>query len=230
MTDTHYMADQSMIPPLPADISPQMGQPPALPQGGQRPLNGVPKFYLKKKRVTNDDGSVTFKYVEWVDIITPGDNRSTPSQKVTDRHRNLWPTEYAAFRRGEEVARDGWPIDMWSYLNEQQVHALKAMNIFTVEDVAGLADSNLGHIPMGRTLKNQATAALRTKKEQDSVEAMRQKDELNQQAIKSLEDNNIELQRQLEIMQAQMAAMVEAKGDEAEDTPKRRGRPPKNSE
>lgn len=224
MTDS-FMTDASMIPPLPIDPAPQvLGDPgPAFNQGAQRPYGGIPRFYIQQKRLTADDGTVTFRSVEMVDIITPGDPKSTPTHKVTERIKQMYPREYDAFRKGIEAVPQGWPIDMWTYLNEQQVNHLKALNILTVEQIAELADSNLHRIPMGRTLKNQAVAALRTKKEHDSVEAMRQKEELNKHAIKSLEDANMELQRKLEALEAKFS-----KDSDAPDEKKRGpGRPPK---
>ena len=221
MTDTHYMADQSMIPPLPMEA--EVGIPHApqnLRQGSQRPADGVPKFYFDRRRVKNEDGSVTFKMIEMVAILTPCDPKATPHHKVTDRIREMYPVEYEAFRKGVETVPTGKPLELWSALTQQQVHAMKALNIFTVEQVAEMADSNLHRIPMGRTLKNQAQAVLKAWKDQDSVEAMRQKDEANQHAIRSLEDNNMQLQEQLAKMQAQLEALS---GDKGDDAPSKRG-------
>ena len=205
MSQDFYTASPDMIPPLPADAPiamPAMAQ--NFQQGAPRPSDGVPKFFIKAVRYA--DGS--FHNVEYVDIITPGDPKSLPRHKVTDAIRQLYPHQYEAFRRGLEMAPDGWPLEMWSVLNPAQVYHLKSLNIFTVEQLAQIADANLHQIPMGRTLKNQAQAALKAKQETDSVEAMRQKDELNQQAISSLEASNAQLMQQLAALSAKFDAQT----------------------
>ena len=237
MPQDFYTASPDMIPPLPADAPiamPAMAQ--NFQQGAPRPSDGVPKFFIKAVRYA--DGS--FHNVEYVDIITPGDPKSLPRHKVTDAIRQLYPRQYEAFRRGLEMAPDGWPLEMWSVLNPAQVYHLKSLNIFTVEQLAQIADANLHQIPMGRTLKNQAVVALKAKQETDSVEAMRRKDELNQTAISSLEASNAQLMQQL----AELAAKFDAQTAPSESrsggttldgdvvpAPAKRGpgRPPRNA-
>lgn len=213
MSQDFYTASPDMIPPLPADAPIAM---PAMPQnfqqGAPRPSDGVPKFFIKAVRYA--DGS--YHNVEYVDIITPGDPKSLPRHKVTDAIRQLYPHQYEAFRRGLEMAPEGWPLEMWSVLNPAQVYHLKSLNIFTVEQLAQIADANLHQIPMGRTLKNQAIVALKAKGETDSVEAMRRKDELNKQAISSLEESNALLMKQL----AELSAKVEAQTTPRDEPPR----------
>ena len=217
-----FMADQSMIPPLPMEPDPAIpAQPSNFTQGAPRPTSGVPKFKLVPMRIGG-----TFANVEYVDILTPGDPKATPCHKVTDIIRQMYPREYDAFRRGLEMAPDGWPLEMWPVLNPAQVYLLKSLNIFTVEQLSQVADSNLHRVPMGRTLRNQAQAALKAKTESDGVEAMRRKDEMNRDAIASLEASNAELMRQL----ADLSAKVNGPAETAAPAKRGPGRPPKNVE
>lgn len=209
MSDT-FMASAEMIPDLPVDPNPVIpGQgPQQLHQGMQRPMGGVPKFFLDPRPITNPDGSVTVHHIEMVSVITPGDPKSTPCHKVTDAIRQQYAAEYESWRQGVEQIPSGWPLDLWRVLTIDQVHHLKSLNIFNVEQIAEMADSNLHRIPMGRTLKNQAIAALKEKERQDGVETMRVKDEMNQQAISQLEDRNSELESQLLNLTAKIDEML----------------------
>lgn len=229
MSDTHFMADNSMIPPLPADTMPThfdgIGQPQS--PNPMRQDFGIPKFFMKKVATLDADGNTSVSFREMVNIITPGDNKSTPTQKVTDWHRRMWPREYAAFKQGEEVQRSGWPISAWDEINEELAHHLKGMNVYTVEDIANMSDSNLRNIPMGRTLKNNALAFLRANNKRLSEEAWKKRDAEQRAQMENLETQNLELQKQL----ADVLSRLEDMGKDDDGEPaKKRGRPPKTTE
>lgn len=221
MPANSYMLDPAGLPPLPdgpvympAPPPPQPGQ---LYGNAQRPMDGIPQFELKA--VLTADGS--YKNVEYVDILTPGDTKSMPRHKVTDYHRNKYRPWYDAWRRGLEMSPEGSPIEMWPIMTPAMVRELKAKNVFTVEQLAGLADSNLQQIPMGATLKLKAIAWLKEKGTADDIEGRRRKDEL-------VSDNMRLMETQMQSMAAEIARL-KAPVTEAEPEPVKRGpgRPPK---
>lgn len=222
MSENVFIATDAMIPGLPGSMpagmqAPQQGFAGPEPQRG----GGIPRFYLKPVQI---DG--TWTNIEMVQLLTPGDNKASPVHKVTDGLRHMYSREYEAWRKGLEIAPEGWPLEMWSVLSPAQVHALKSINIFTVEQLGQISDSNLRVIPMGKTLRNQAQAALSAKEKSDSVEAERRKNELLNNSLQMAEER-------MAAMQAQIDALVEKKAEgDAEDAPKRRGpgRPPKVQE
>lgn len=214
-----YTAPEAMIPGLPgnnviagAQVNPQFQAP------QQQRASGTPRFRLVPV-LTAKEG---WKNVEYVDILTAGDNKASPSHKVTDRIREMYPVEYARWRAGLEMAPEGWPLEMWPVLSPAQVHHLKSINIFTVEQLTQVADSNLAVIPMGKTLRNQAIAALKAKKESDSIESERRKNELLQDGMRQMEER-------LAAMQAQLDAANVAKAVEPEQPRRGPGRPPKEA-
>lgn len=216
MPQNVFMADQAMIPPLPGDAPLPVMPNPSQNQRLASPF-GVPRFELVPKLIAG-----TWQNVEYVSIITPGDPKAMPRHKVTDAIRRMYPAEYKAFRDGMEMAPKGWPLEMWPVLNPAQVHHLKSLNIFTVEHIAQLADAHLHRIPMGRTLKNQAQAALRAKEESDGVESQRQQNELLKGSLAQMEDA-------LAAMRAEMETL-KAKATEPEPEKRRPGRPAKVAE
>lgn len=97
----------------------------------------------------------------YVELISPGDVKSSPVKKVTQDIIDQFPTEYAAFMRGEEVAVRGHAIDKWDVLTVGEVKSLKSFNIETVEQLAGVSDSILQNLGMGyRNRQTEARAFL----------------------------------------------------------------------
>lgn len=117
-------------------------------------------------------GRPIYREVERVEILMPG-GFNQPVFNVTDAHRQRWPREYEAFKKGQEVAIEGTPIDHWAFLSRAMVHELKALNVFTVEQCATLSDTALQRIGMGgRQIRNAAVAYL------DDAAAMAQTSQL----------------------------------------------------
>lgn len=105
-----------------------------------------------------------------VEIITPGQNKSVPSEKVTDAHRRRWPNYYAAFKRGTEMPVKGTPLETWSYLRPAQVAHLKAINIMCLEDIRDATDSSLEKIGMGaREMQKLVTRFLQPAPEREQA-------------------------------------------------------------
>lgn len=111
------------------------------------------------------EGRQVWDYREVVKFMIGGDPKSQPTQRVTEEIRRRFPEEYAAFKRGEEIAQSGTPLEMWPWLNTAQVRHLKFLNIFSVEQLAEAGENVINNIGMGgRTLVNQAQAWLETAK------------------------------------------------------------------
>lgn len=193
------MTNSSVQTVPPEKLSEVFGEGPSQQFGGPgRPMNGIPRFELEAKR--RPDG--TYENVEYVTILTSGDPKAAPRHKVTDAIREKYKPWYEHWRAGLETSPTGTPLEMWPILKPAQVHELKAINIFTVEQLAEIADNNLHRIPMGRTLKNQAAAWLQTKKEADGVEAARRENQTLKDGMSVLEEQVKALSAKLEETQA----------------------------
>lgn len=187
--------DSQLLPELPegkAENFPPKASPIGAPP--PPPVNGVPRFEVVSTRMA--DGA--YKNVEYVDIMIPGNSRSMPRHKVTDRIRDMYRPWYEQWRKGLEMSPVGSPLEMWPVMTPAQVHTLKALNIFTVEQLVEVADANLHQIPMGRTLQNQAKAWLASKKDADAVENYRRKEQAMTDAMRQMEDQITALSKKLE--------------------------------
>jgi hypothetical protein len=60
-----------------------------------------------------------------------------------------WKKAYEAFKNGEELPLNGTPIKTWNAISPAHIKNLIAINILTVEDLAGCNDQGLQRIGMG---------------------------------------------------------------------------------
>ena len=224
MSDHTMMSPEQLntLPPLPtADVPlPNPSQQFDQHRASGQTVDGIPHFETVTKR--RKDG---YEAVEYVTILTPGDPKASPRHKVTDEIRRKYPEHYAAFRRGMEMAPVGTPLEMWGGVQPAMVSQLKALNIFTIEQLVGVPDSALHQIPMGKTLVNQAKSYLEAKKEVDMVDGQRRETDALREGQRMMEEQIAALQKQNEALMAKLTESVE------DDPPKpRRGRPPKVAE
>lgn len=213
------------LPPLPP--APEMEAPRAQQQSfapRQLPTdNGIPVFKIEAKR--QKDGS--FRNVEYVEIKTPGDTKAMPCHKVDDRLRRKYAHHYRLWREGLEAAPDGTPLEMWPVLTPAQVHELKANNIFTVEQLAGVSDGAGTKVPMLRTLKNRAHEWLKVKKDADRVDEQTRENEALRANQTMLEEQLEALSKKMEAMAFKESANMEDELDKAVEGKRKPGRPRK---
>jgi hypothetical protein len=121
-----------------------------------------PQFYKttkQNKAKSEKEGRPIFDEIEMVRVFIPGDRLFTPVFPVADEHRQRWPEEYAAFKRGETRAASGTPLEHWPILTTGRIAEFKALNILSVEELAGVSDSKLGSLgPNARSERDQARA------------------------------------------------------------------------
>lgn len=123
-----------------------------------------PRFFMKAVQRMGDSeraGRPIFVEKEFVEILIPGDNRTVRVAEVSDEHRARWPQHYEAFKKGQEAPLNGTPLEAWPALNTAQVAELKALRVFTVEDLANMNESFYSNVGMGtRDLAKKAKAFL----------------------------------------------------------------------
>lgn len=148
--------------------------------------NCRPHFYVEavhNKAMSDLEGRPIYEDREMVKLIKPGerdnwigsvdepiDNPLGPF-KISAKER--FPDIYAAFKRGEQRAVVGTPLEMWPILTKSRVMELKAANIFSVEEYAAVQDGMLGKLgPQGREEREKAKAWLNSAKETAATSAL----------------------------------------------------------
>lgn len=100
-----------------------------------------------------------------------------------------FPRQWEAYKNKKEQVMDGYPITQWAVLTKAQAMELKGRGIHTVEQLAGVIDSNLNWMG-ARQMRDNAVAWL------EEAEAGT--------ALAKLGAENAELKLQLQALQNQM--------------------------
>jgi len=114
----------------------------------------------------------------------------TPTQ-LADIKR--FPRQWEAYKSKKEQVMDGYPITQWAVLTKAQALELKGRGIHTVEQLAGVIDSNLTWMG-ARQMRDNAIAWL------EEAEAGT--------AVAKLTSENSELRLQIEALQNQINALA----------------------
>lgn len=123
----------------------------------------IPRFHMEAVEdpiATAAQGRPIYREEERVQIIQPG-NPNSPVVRVDASHLQRWPEQYAAFKQGQDYTANGTPLEQWPFLKKMNVLELKAKNIHTVEQCAGLSDRDVQSLGMGGlTIRENAKAYL----------------------------------------------------------------------
>jgi len=140
------------------------------------------QFYMRTVEDTARslaEGRKCFKEREFIRILVPGDRNNVVDRPVmktgmlTSDDTIRFSRQYERFKANQEQkTHDGTPLTLWPQLPGPMAEELKFMNIFTVEQLADLADSYVAKVPMGHQWKQKAVAFVATMKDQEQVNRM----------------------------------------------------------
>ena len=111
----------------------------------------IPHFYMRavpNPARSEECGRPVFDEVAYVRVLVPGDRNSVVDRRVSEADRERWPGRWAAFQARRERPA-GTPIEHWPYLTVARVAELKALEVLTVERIAGADDALLERIGEG---------------------------------------------------------------------------------
>lgn len=113
-------------------------------------------------------------------------------------------SEVEIFKRdGGATAQAGTPLKAWGAIDARQAADLAAIQIYTVEDIAGLSDGNLGRVGMGaRELQAKAKAFLAASKDTAEVQRLAAENERKDARISQLEQQLGDLSAKIEAVMA----------------------------
>jgi len=139
--------------------------------------------------------------------LVPGDNTLTIDRPMREQDIEDYPVEWARFEQKKEAKVAGTPIDVWSAISETQKAEFKALNIFTIDQFAQLADI-VGNKIMGfNDLREKARTFIAASQDSQMF------DKIRAETDKKLQAQDVEM--------AELRAMI------AELTAKKSGRPKK---
>ena len=184
------------------------------------------RFYKRPVEIKDEtiaQGRPIFKEMDFITIMTPGDQLNIIDTIAEERHKRRFPLHWADYQNktGNQEGFTGTPLSEWPLLTMGQAEELKGIKFYTVEAVANCGDQQLQRIgmiagmsPHNFRLKAKAFLNLAS----DSAEVAQREAEL--QALRAENDKiKAETDAKLSKMQEQMEALLAAV---AEKTPKTR--------
>ena len=125
------------------------------------------------EKATLEAGSPKFRDVDWITIIVPG-SRDDVQRPVREHDKSRFPRQWAAYAQGKnQDASVGTPLSMWPAVTRSQAEELGYFGAKTVEQLAGMADSNLQKFMGGTALRQRARDFLAAAKGEAPMAEMR---------------------------------------------------------
>lgn len=154
------------------------------------------------------------KYVdmEFVTITVPGNRDLMVHAPATDFYQWRFPFEYAAFKRGQDAAVTGTPLEIWAALNPSQIQELKYHGIRTIEQIATLSDSSSGVMRGFYSLKHKAQQFLDEAKDAAANGALRA--QLEEQQARHASEMQAMEERLMAVMQGNAQKDGKARKDD----------------
>jgi hypothetical protein len=188
------------------------------------------------------------KVSRWLEDL----DRGLRDGRIPKQWVDLWKDGFNKWKNGQEVPLHGTPILGWGVISPAQQKMLIAINCLTVEDLAQVNDEGMKRIGMGGLeLRNKAKAWLASMRDHGSVTvelaSLKSENSVLKGSVESLSRQVENLTRMLQSTPMQAPVMVDRSGEisasdllEGDDEPivepvvveepKRRGRPPKQTE
>lgn len=162
----------------------------------------TPLFFteeLPDEAATAKAGTLRMSSHERVRLFTAGDMNSCPVHPVSDAIKERFPVAYAEFKaRGTNTHIEGTPLSAWAMVSKGFVMELAALHIRSVEDLAGVADTNIIKINDGRQWRAKAIAWLAANKDAGVAAAYAARSEHQDVEIAELKRTIAELAARIE--------------------------------
>lgn len=108
------------------------------------------RFYLYPTHDPDEsaeEGRPIFKDVEWVHIQIPGDRNNIVQRPAHDLDKQRFAKRYDEFKRNAQEATSGTMLEHWPRISRAQVEELKYFGCRTVEQLAGMSDTQAQKFP-----------------------------------------------------------------------------------
>jgi hypothetical protein len=181
------------------------------------------QFYLGS--IQNEEKSVAaghpvFDAVPFVKIMVPGDKNSLIDTPADATYKRRFARLWSNFQQSLSQDISGFPLRDWPAITRSQAEELIHMNVYTVEQLATLADVYGAKIMGFNDLKRKAQAYL--EQARDSAFAQKMAKE-NQELKDQIAANQAEIKRLSDLFEA-MQAGKSMKGQDGNSTGTRAGR------
>ena len=169
-----------------------------------------------------------------IDRFFESTERDVKNGRTSKEHLDYWRKAYEAFKNGQEAPLNGTPIKEWSAISPAQIKNLIAINILTIEDLAGVNDQGMSRIGMGaHELQKKAINWLRSADDRGEITLKITQLEIENERLKLANESLVEKNQLLNNQMAQFAqtanvaqAPIQPVGITADDIMPDEDRPP----
>lgn len=138
--------------------------------------NLLVKFYMHPRKIQSEseaEGRPIFKDVPHINIMQPGNKDNIINRVATSQDISRFAEHYRKFEaRVSQEPEGGTPLDEWPAVTRSQVEELRFYNVLSVEQLAGMSDSNAQNFRGINSLRTKAKAFLEFSKENAGAEAL----------------------------------------------------------
>jgi hypothetical protein len=150
----------------------------------------TPIFFMEPtldEKASAEQGRAVYKEMEIVHLHIAGDSCSIHATLVDDVIKQRFPEQYKHWKQtnqGHHVS--GTPLKMWPPATPIQIKELEAIHVYSVEDLASIADVHINRIPDGRLWRDKAAAWLRVASDSVAAQKMQEVNDALQAQIDEL--------------------------------------------
>jgi hypothetical protein len=151
----------------------------------------IVKFFLGSVEIpfkSEQEGRPIFESRPYVTIITPG-SRDSLTVPVNDVHKRRFPAAWKRFEGSQEAHDEihGMPLKEWPMVTRAQAEEMAFLNVFTVEQLADLADTHGQKMMNFHDLKRKAQAFVEAAKDGAFVQRITAENQKLQDQITALQ-------------------------------------------
>lgn len=163
------------------------------------------------------EGRPIYDEVEFIKISYPGNKNSVVYREVYPIDKQRFRSLYEAWKRGQEIAETGTPLEAWPYLSKSQIAELKHFNCRTVEDLAGMADTAVQRFMGLYKIRKAAQDFLAAAESTKHVTQIREEAEANAAQVRDLQAQLAEIKAMLAAQGAPATAPAPTPVEKAAD-------------
>lgn len=165
---------------------------------GMEAAKNTTMIYFYDREVRNEHKSLEagrpiFDSVVFIKKVPPGDKLVEVDRKAYQQDKLRYQAQWEAYQKKQSNPITGTPLEAWPLLARNQVAEFKALNIFTVDQLATLPDGYGGKIMGFQGIKQKAQNFLKAAADSSGLEKLesqlKERDDLIQkqgEALKAL--------------------------------------------
>lgn len=163
------------------------------------------KFYMGTQHnpvESAEQGRPIYDELPYIQILVPGDRDNMVDRPVREQDKQRFPQYWAAFQTGDEnQMQSGTPLSAWPILSSSQIRELEYFNVKTVEQLAGMSDTNAQQFAGITSLRKQAADYLELAKDGSVLTKMNAELEQRDNTIAIQENTIQEMMERLEALE-----------------------------